>query len=62
MNRLTWQAWTAAAAFVLTLLYVLFPGPYLMGAFTFVAQPLFLVAALGYGLEVVRELRGKQVL
>ena len=38
------------------------PGPYWMGAFTFLAQPLFLVAGVGYAVKVVRDLRRHKVL
>jgi hypothetical protein len=62
MNDLRWPAWTALIAFVLTLLYIWSPGPYAMGAFTFIAQPLFLVAACGWGLRAWRDLRDRDVL
>lgn len=51
----------AIAGFLITLAFVLSPGPYLMAAFTFVAQPLFAIAALFYLRLVLAELRRKQV-
>jgi uncharacterized membrane protein YtjA (UPF0391 family) len=62
MNELRWEAWAALIAFVISLVYIWVPGPYPMGAFTFIAQPLFLVALLGYVVKVIRELRQRQVL
>jgi hypothetical protein len=43
-----------------TLGYIIYPGPYLMGAFIFIAQPLFVVAAAGYVVKVLRELSGTE--
>jgi hypothetical protein len=37
-------------------------SPYLMGAFVFIAQPLFLVVGLLYVRKVFRDLRGKNIL
>jgi hypothetical protein len=62
MNELRWEAWAALLAFVISLVYIWVPGPYPMGAFTFIAQPLFLVALVGYVVKVIRELRNRQVL
>lgn len=56
------ECWTAILAFLITLGYVMWPGPYLMGAFVFVAQPLFLVAFIGYARRVIQELRSKKVM
>ncbi len=55
-------AWLAIAAFLITLAFVWSPGPYLMAAFTFVAQPLFLIAALFYLRRVFTDLRDRDVL
>jgi hypothetical protein len=38
------------------------PLPYLMGAFTFLAQPLFALAILSYTPKVFRDLKSRQVL
>jgi hypothetical protein len=46
----------------MTLAFVIFPGPYEMAVFTFIAQPLFAVAAATYLVEVVRDLRRRQIL
>lgn len=62
MNELRWEAWAAALAFAITLVYVWSPGPYPMGAFTFIAQPLFIVALGSYVLKVWRDLKQKKVL
>jgi len=61
MRYLRWEAWAATVAFVITLVYIWVPGPYPMGAFTFIAQPLFFLALLSYGIKVLRELRKKAV-
>jgi hypothetical protein len=62
MRLLRWQSWCAIVAFLMTLAFVLFPGPYEMAIFTFIAQPLFAVAAVSYLLEVVRDLRRREIL
>lgn len=62
MRLLRWQCWCAIMAFVMTLAFVLFPGPREMAVFTFIAQPLFGVAAVSYLIEVIRDLRRGHVL
>jgi len=62
MRLLRWQSWCAIVAFLMTLAFVLFPGPYEMAIFTFFAQPLFAVAAASYLVEVIRDLRRRQIL
>ena len=62
MSELRWEAWAAILAFVISLVYIWVPGPYAMGAFTFIAQPLFVLAFLGYAVKVLRELRRREVL
>lgn len=62
MSNLRWQAWAAMLAFAMSLVYIWVPGPYAMGAFTFIAQPLFLLAFIGYAVEVFRELRQRGAL
>ena len=62
MNELRWEAWAALLAFAITMVYVWSPGPYPMGAFTFIAQPLFIVALGSYALKVWRDLKQKKVL
>ena len=49
----------AIVAFLIALVYIWVPGPYPMGAFTFIAQPLFLLALISYTIKVLRELRGE---
>ena len=61
MRQLQWEAWAAIVAFVIALVYIWVPGPYPMGAFTFIAQPLFLLALVSYAIKVLRELRKKDV-
>jgi hypothetical protein len=62
MSELHWESWAALLAFAISLVYIWAPVPYAMGAFTFIAQPLFLVAFLGYAVKVFRELRQRKVL
>ncbi len=62
MSELRVESWAAILAFLITLVYLWWPGPYAMGAFTFIAQPLFVVALLGYAIKVLRELRRRDVL
>jgi hypothetical protein len=61
MRYLRWEAWATAVALVIALVYIWVPGPYPMGAFTFIAQPLFFLAILSYVIKVLRELRKKEV-
>jgi hypothetical protein len=61
MINLRWESWAAILAFAITLAYVWVPGPYAMGAFTFIAQPLFLLALVSYGIKVIRDLRSRNV-
>jgi hypothetical protein len=62
MSELRWEAWATILAFIITLGYTLYPLPYLMGAFTFIAQPLFALAILGYAQKVLRDLQSRKVL
>jgi len=57
MRLLRWEAWCAVLGFVLTLVFILVPGPYPMAIFTFIAQPLFAIAAIGYLAKVIAELQ-----
>ena len=57
MRLLRWEAWCGIMAFGLTLTFILVPGPYAMALFTFIAQPLFVIVALGYLLAVRTDLR-----
>jgi hypothetical protein len=61
MINLRWESWAAILAFVISLVYIWVPGPYPMGAFTFIAQPLFLLALVSYGIKVFRDLRSRKV-
>jgi hypothetical protein len=61
MISLRWESWAAIVAFAIALVYIWVPGPYPMGAFTFIAQPLFLVAMVSYGVKVFRDLRSRDV-
>jgi hypothetical protein len=61
MISLRWESWAAILAFAIALVYVCVPGPYPMGAFTFIAQPLFLVALLSSAIKVIRDLRSRDV-
>jgi len=62
MNELKWEAMAVALASLISLVYVWQPGPYPMGAFTFIAQPLFLVAIASYAWKAVKELHERGVL
>jgi hypothetical protein len=62
MSELRWEAWAALLAFLITLGYTLYPSPYLTGAFTFIAQPLFALVILGYAQKVFRDLKSRKVL
>ena len=46
----------------MTLAFVLLPGHYEMAVFTFLAQPLFAIAAISYLLKVLAELRHHKVM
>jgi len=61
MADLRWESWAAILAFAISLVYIWVPGPYPMGAFTFIAQPLFLLALVSYGIKVFRDLRSREV-
>lgn len=62
MRLLRWESWCAAIAFVMTLAFVLVPGPYEMAMFTFLAQPLFAIAAVSYVSKVIADMRTRKVL
>jgi hypothetical protein len=62
MNELRWEAWGVSVAALISLVFIWNPGPYAMGAFTFIAQPLFAVAIASYVRKVIKELREKRVL
>ena len=62
MSEMRWEAWAGMIAFAISLAFIWVPGPYLMGAFTFIAQPLFLLALISYGINVYRDLRRRKVL
>lgn len=62
MNELRWEAYAVILASLLSLTYVWAPGPYAMGAFTFIATPLFIVAIASYAWKVLKDLRNKDVL
>ena len=59
MRLLRWEAFCAILGFLLTLVFVLVPGPYPMAIFTFIAQPLFAIVAIGYLRKVIVDLRGR---
>lgn len=61
MRQLRWESWATIVAFVIALAFIWVPGPYPMGAFTFIAQPLFLLALVSYAIKVLRELRKKEI-
>jgi len=61
MRLLHWECWCAFIGFAITLTFVLFPGPYEMAVFTFVAQPLFAIAAVSYLCKVFLDLRSRKL-
>jgi hypothetical protein len=60
VRLLRWEASCAILGFVLTQVFILVPGPYPMALFTFVAQPLFAIAAIGYIVKVISDLKKHQ--
>lgn len=62
MRLLRWESWCAIIAFLMTLAFILVPGPYEMAAFTFLAQPLFAIAAISYLAKVLSDLRHRKVM
>jgi len=62
MNELKWEAMAVSVASLISLVYVWQPGPYPMGAFTFIAQPLFLVSLASYAWKTVKDMRARNVL
>lgn len=62
MNELKWESMAVSLASLISQVYVWQPGPYAMGAFTFIAQPLFVVAIASYGWKAIKELRQRRVL
>jgi len=60
MSELRWESWAVMLGLLIGLLYTLVPGPYEMGAFTFIAQPLLGLAMLSYAVKVVRDLRSRR--
>jgi len=61
MRLLRWECWCATIAFFMTLAFILFPGPYEMAIFTFLAQPLFIIAAVSYLWNVLADLKSRKV-
>jgi hypothetical protein len=62
VNELRAECLAVMLALLISIGYTLSPGPYWMGAFTFIAQPLFLLAMLSYAVKVVLDLRRRRVL
>lgn len=62
MSELHWESWAVMLGLTISLLYILVPGPYQMGAFTFIAQPLLGLAMLSYAVKVLKDLRSRRVL
>jgi len=61
MSELRPESWAVMLGLAISLLYILVPGPYEMGAFTFIAQPLLGLAIVSYVIEVVKDLRSRGV-
>lgn len=62
MRELRFETAAAMLAFLITLAFVWNPGPYFMGAFTFIAQPLFVLAGASYAWKVLADLKDQGVL
>lgn len=62
MNDLYAEAISVIIALIITLGYTLSPGPYWMGAFTFIAQPLFALSIAGYAWKVYQDLRKNKII
>jgi hypothetical protein len=62
MIELRWESWATILGLLLTGAYIVHPGPYAMGAFTFIAQPLFALTIGSYLWKVARDLRRRRVL
>ncbi len=60
--RLTMPACGAILAFIISLIFILSPTPYMMVLFAFFAQPLFIIVGLLYFRRVFLELRGRDIL
>ena len=56
------EAYMVIIATLISLAHMWIDSPYLMGAFVFVAQPLFLIAGLYYLRHVVRDLIRREAL
>ena len=57
MRLLRWEAMCAVVAFVLTLAFILVPGPYAMALFTLIAQPHLAIVANAYLVKLSADLR-----
>ena len=62
MTELFWESWAIILVLGISLGYILYPFPYWMGAFTFIAQPLLGLAILSYVVKVVKDLLSRHVL
>lgn len=62
MKELYLEAWCTINALLITLAYTIYPGPYCMGAFTFIAQPLFLLCIVSYSIKALRVLRKNKII
>lgn len=62
MRELHWESWAVMLGLGISLVFILAPGPFEMGAFTFIAQPLIGIAALSYAAKVLKDLRSRDIL
>lgn len=62
MKNFRTESWYVLVGMIISLLYIFIPNPYLMFAFIFVAQPLFLVAVFLVIREILRDLKTQKVL
>ena len=57
MRLLQWEVCCAIFGFVLTLVFIIVPGPYPIALFIFIAQPLLAIAAIGDLGKVIADLQ-----
>lgn len=62
MRKIFIESIFTAIGLLITIPFLIYPDPVLMFLFTFVAQPCFLVAIVLATIEIVKDLRKKQVI
>ena len=62
MRNFRTEAWYVLVGITISLLYIFIPNPFLMFAFIFIAQPLFIAAVFLVVREIIRDLKTQKVL